>query len=316
MREMVLNQASLSAPDRTTALDWLREVAVGMSVLVSEAVSEPALRSSLYSHEIRCVGDWTLSDAYNALRSRGARDESLFLLRLESKAPLLNKVAPEIEDRFLRCEDRTLLSPDGNPLLFCAISDGIAVGFPSDRIWDRSELTVDFLELLPNGVFDETSETIDNLARTAHALLIVKKNRARMRENLGHVTSGNYLWQETGNAFPNLVFGIDVENQLKQLNTGDMGTIVNKLSSLDDTAVSWRKVADAMPPWHSKVTNESLNVRNSPTLSQYRWFRSSDGSRHPYFWHARFGSSGRIHLRFIRQTYRIEIGYIGPHLPL
>lgn len=33
-------------------------------------------------------------------------------------------------------------------------------------------------------------------------------------------------------------------------------------------------------------------------------------------WHARFGSGGRIHLRFDASIREVEIGYVGRHLPL
>ena len=316
MREMVLNHTSLSPPDRATAVGWLRDVAVGMSVLVGKGVANPALRSSLWPYEISCLGTWTLNDLYQALRAQGARDEYVFLLRLGTKAPLLGQVAPELEDRFLRCEDRTLASSDGEPLLFCAISDGIAIGFPSNPIWDQSALTVNFTEILPDGAVTEASETIDNLTRSTHAGPIFQRSSARIRAGLLQVSDGGALWRAKGKAFPNLTFGLDVESHLTRLNTGDLGTIVNRLASLDDTAANWCRVKDDMPPWRTKVTNETSSVRDSPVLRQSRQFRSSDGSPQWYFWHARYGGGGRIHLRFVRSEYRIEIGYIGPHLPL
>lgn len=316
MREMVLNHASLRPPDRITAVGWLKSIAVGMAILVGEGVAVSALRSSLTPYEISCLGTWTLGDAYQALRTQDARDEYLFLLRLGTKAPLLAQVAPDVKDRILRCEDMTLASPDGDPLLFCAISDGIAIGFPSDPIWDKSAVTVDFRELLPNETVIEASETIDNLTRSTHAGPVLERYRARIRCGLRQFSDSAALWGATKEAFPNLAFGPDVKSHLDGLNTGDLGTIINKLASLDATAAEWRKLEGDSPPWRTKVTNETASVRNSPVLSQWRRFRSSDGSHQLYFWHARYGGSGRIHLRFVRSEYLVEIGYIGPHLPL
>ena len=316
MREMVLNHASLSPPDRATAVEWLKDVAVGMSVLVGEGVVASTLRSSLSPYEIYCLDEWTLSDAYQVLRMQGGRDEYLFLLTLGTKTPLLAQVAPNLEDRFLRCVDMSLASPDGEPLLFCAVSDGIAIGFPSDRIWDTSAVTVDFSELLPDGSIADASETVDNLTRSAHAEPILDRYSAHIRGGLRQFNDGAAVWEATSKAFPNLVFGPDVESHLTRLNAGDLGTIVNKLASLDDAAANWRKVEDDVPPWRTKVTNETASVRSDPMLRQSRRFRSSDGSRQFYFWHARYGGSGRIHLRFMRSAYLIEIGYIGSHLPL
>ena len=71
-----------------------------------------------------------------------------------------------------------------------------------------------------------------------------------------------------------------------------------------------------MPQWGSNVTSESKSVMKTPKLRDARKFRSRKGSSELFMWHARFGNSGRIHLHFEASTYEVEIGYIGPHLPL
>jgi hypothetical protein len=45
-----------------------------------------------------------------------------------------------------------------------------------------------------------------------------------------------------------------------------------------------------------------------------RTFRGADGDSHDFEWHARFGSVGRIHLRFEAEGRLVEIGYIGRKL--
>jgi len=64
------------------------------------------------------------------------------------------------------------------------------------------------------------------------------------------------------------------------------------------------------------VTPESAGVMNNEGLRSHRVFRNSRGQPTLFEWHARFGSSHRIHLLFDRPTFRVEIGYIGKHLPL
>ena len=54
---------------------------------------------------------------------------------------------------------------------------------------------------------------------------------------------------------------------------------------------------------------------SDPRLSAARMFRSHDGTRKLFEWHAKFGSL-RIHLLFDAGFRTVEIGYIGPHLPL
>ena len=88
----------------------------------------------------------------------------------------------EVRDRFLACEERKLPPPDGEPLVYCAITDGIAVGFPSAPEWDRDRVTVHFDELLPDGSTEPSSEEIDQLTRALHASPIRERHRDRLRE--------------------------------------------------------------------------------------------------------------------------------------
>ena len=83
-----------------------------------------------------------------------------------------------------------------------------------------------------------------------------------------------------------------------------------------DLPVNGAFTGSAMPSWTRKVTPESQPVMNDPRLREERRFRSHRGTRELFEWHARFGSSGRIHLRMDPSSREVEIGYIGPHLPL
>ncbi len=312
MREMVLNHASLGSPDQHSAVDWLKDVAAGMAWFVRDGLVHRYLRSSRPLQEIFCLSNCSLWDAILELRVGGARDEHLLLVRLSTKVPLLSDVGQDVADRFRACEAKTLPPKDGEPLVLCAITDGIAVGFPSDPVWDRDNVTVSFNELLPDGNIGEASETIDNLTRSVHALPICERYRANLRQ----FTNSAALWESREEAFPNLVFGPDVEHNLTTLNSSALQIVIKRLASLDESAREWPDKGDAMPSWKCKVTPESQSVRNNPQLLRFRQFKSHQGTQKLFEWHARFGSSGRIHLRFDPSSYEVEIGYIGPHLPL
>ena len=312
MREMVLNHASLDSPDQHTAVDWLQDLAIGMAQLVSENISERSLRSSQSLYEIFCLPEWSLWDAILELQVGGARDEYLFLVRLSAKVPLLSDVGQDVKDRFRSCEAKMLPSQDGEPLVLCVIADGISVGFPSDPIWDQNRVTVSFDELLPDGSIQEASESIDNLTRSAHALPICERHRADLRQFANSVA----LWESREEAFPNLKFGPGVEHNLTTLDSGALRIVIKRLASLDESANEWCVQGGTIPPWKCNVSPESEQVRNNPKLINARYFRSDQGTQELFEWHARFGSSGRIHLRFDPSAYEIEIGYIGSHLPL
>ena len=313
MREMILNHASLFAPDsdRSCISAWLEDVATGMGQLVADRVAEKSLRMSHGIHETWCLPDYSLWDAFQGLRESGFRDEYLFLVQLATKVPLLNDADRDVKDRFLACEEQTLSQGDGEPLVYCVIVDGIAVGFPLEPEWDRDRVTVSFNELLADESVEETSEEIDQLTRAEHADPICERHRGRIRAGSNPVT----LWENRQEVFPNLVFGPGVEANLKAY-ANQFQTVVGKLVDLDRSAGEWKAKGGPAPPWKTTVTPESKRLMANPELSQARVFLSSLGTRETFEWHARFGSSGRIHLRFDSASREVEIGYIGPHLPL
>ena len=315
MRELVLNDASIAAADQSTEIDWLADIAKGMSSLVINQVVQNTLRTSRPLQEIHYRGNSSLWDAIFALKQQGLVDEHRFLMRSGVKSPLIHELGQNIKDRFLACEGRTFPSPEGDPLVLCAISDGIAVSFPSDSVWDRNLIKVDFYELKDDGSGEvseeETFEEIDNLARSGHTPPIYERHRQSLR---GQITSAEGLWDNRKQAFPNLLFGPDTEDHLTKINTGDLGTIVGKLASLNAAAAEWPDVGGGVPQWKTKVTNESESLQNDAKKREKRRFRSYDGTSQLFLWHARFGDSGRIHLRFDPSSHEVEIGYIGPKL--
>ena len=316
MREMILNHSSLGSPDRQTAIVWLRDVTQGMIQLTSYGVVGYILRSHRPLPETHCAPTFSLWDILLGMLQGGYREEYAFFGGLASKVPLIDDLDEDIKDRFLGCGSITLASPDGDPLVLAAIADWIIVGFPSEAIWDEDHLIVDFEEILQNGDTETASEKVENVARLIHAQRIYENHLERVRRGFQNFRSGADLWEIQGKAFPNLSFGLEVKAQLTRLNTGLLETVFNKLISLDESAALWRQQGGSAPPWVSKVTDESSSVKSNPALRDSRRFRSSDGSSHYYMWHARFGSMGRIHLRFDSASLEVEIGYIGWHLPL
>ena len=248
---MVLNHSSLLAPNQHIAVGWLRGMTIGMAELVRNRVVQNHLRMCESVHDVKCLNNWSLYNAYQELRKSGAREEYERLMSLSTRVPLLVDVDREVEERFLACDARTLSSNDGEPLVFCAITDGIAVGFPSQSGWDRDQLTITFEELLPDGSICEASEAIDNLTRDGHAGPICDRHRAGISGSLGSFPE---LWKRKGQLFPNLLFGMDVEQQLKVVNAGVLQIVVKRLVTLDESAMEWRSNRCGTPRWKSKVT--------------------------------------------------------------
>ena len=308
MREMVLNHASLESCAPVEAVPWLLDLAAGMSALIGSGVTESCLRMRAPD-----PGGFSIHDSYQELRRRGERDPYVFLLKLSTKSPLLDGVAEGIADRFraceaLGCETKKLRPEDGEPLVLCAISDAIAVGSPSEPVWDRDQLTVRFQELLPDESFEESWERIDNLTRASHAQPILERHRTRIRRSC---TNGADLWARRKQLFPHLVFGPDVEAHLDRLNV--IERVIRRLADLDASAAPW--LSGPVPDWICDVRPEGQRVMTTPKLREARRFASLTGRREVFEYHTSFGKDGRIHLRVDAAHRQVEIGYIGGHLP-
>ena len=307
MREMVLNHASLAADSRSAAVAALKDIISGMAALVNCGAAGRILRSAHDMTQTPCAPGFSLFDALLDLRRTRAHEDYAFFAGLATKSPLVSDLGTE--HRFFGCETRDIPTRDGAPLLLCALEDSVAVSFPTHADWDRDRIVVRFDELLPDGTFSGESEEIDHLSRAGHAEPICLRYQESRRANL---RSGEELWRRRREAFPNLLFGLDVEDDVAAL--PHLRTVINRLSELDAAAADWND--GPVPPWTCKVTNESARVQNNPQLREARRFRSRSGAHEFLYWHARFGNHGRIHLRFDAGAREVEIGYIGPHLPL
>ncbi len=317
MREMVLNHASLVAPNSHAAMDWIVGMAKAMQIVCDRHLAKAHLQRNKELYEIECAGNSTLYQIAVEMLKTHSKEFAVLLLSLSDKAPPWDKRHDATEDRLLRCEvtglDGRGVSPeDGAPLLYCAIADGIAVGFPSERVWEQDHVKVYFVELSTDGEeLGELSETIDNLTRLDHAVAIVERHRVNTRD----VSSFAEMWERRCEIFPNLVFGSDVEGQLRRVNTGYLERIVRKLSIIDAKSGDWESERNAGPPWKGIVRNESQTVYADPSLREHRLFAANDGNRKLFMYHASSSKGGRIHLRSIPDARVVEIGYIGTHLP-
>ena len=197
MRQMVLNHASIVDSEPGHASEWLKDMALGMRELIATGVSSH--NQGLRMSDQGCAAYYSmLYGESDARRKTDTREEIEFLATLGTTVPLLGDNDDDLKDRFSRCQEKSLSPEDGNPLLFCVFTEGIAVGFPSDGIWDCDQLTVRFDdELLPQDAIEESCETIDNLTRSTYATLIHQRHMAAQRQ----VTSPDAFWNARGRSF-------------------------------------------------------------------------------------------------------------------
>ena len=310
MRQMVLNHASVHAPgsSREAVVHWLVDLSKGMGRLIADGVVDKLLRTDKEPYQTPCLADYSLHDAFLGLQREGHREQFQFLARLTTKSPLLRDMPKHVEHRFLGCEGVSVPPEDSEPLVLCAVANSVAVGLPSAPSWDQDQVTVQFNELLPDETFIEKSEMVDNLTRYQHAAPISQRHSERLARD----SDPTSLWENKQTYFPDLMFGPGVENNLKA-HAGLFDTIVGRLIDINRSAAEWKTQGGPTPTWGTKVTDES---QLTPKHLNKRRFTSCRGTQELFTWHARVGKHYRIHLRFDAGQREVEIGYIGPHLPL
>ena len=233
---MVLNHASLAPHDEGRTLAWFKDMALGMKSLIDLRVC--SLQQGLrMSHEGETTLYSMLFSELDGMSNPAIREEIQFLGSLASRRPLLKDVDDDLEDRFLRCQEKTLPQEDGKPLLFCALSDGIAIGFCSDEAWDRDELTVYFEELLPDETVVELSEAVDNLTRPRHAQLICNRHVDVIRR----FADRDVLWSARDEVYGSIKFLPEVEGQLSSLDSMAWTRVVKAFDQMETGNLSSAK---------------------------------------------------------------------------
>lgn len=321
MREMILNHASLVRATRFEIDAWLKDVAAGITALVTSGAVQKVLRTDRPMYEIPCPEGRTLWEAWEQLRSEvRERPEEAWLLgdllnkcsflddlsdvdpvRCEAKARPPNRIEFRADGRYNR--------DAGRPLVYCAINSGIAVSFPSEGAWSGDRVTVVFDQLVRGAdAVERVRKDVDNLARFEDASVL--GDRCQKSPELPR--SCAETWQRRQELFPNLLFGKGVEANLME-QAGLLSTIVRRLKWLDDRAREWKSGGDSPRRWPG-VNDESDSVKNNPKWREARMFPSRTGERLPFLWHTHIGDL-RVHLRFDESTREIEIGYVGNKLP-
>ena len=323
MREMIFNAASVSPSTWSSqqAAIALVDIARGMILLIKEMGLNKTLKLHKEMSEITIAADESLYSLLVLLvRQNTHREEARFWLMLSSKSSLLADLPDEVKSRYLSCEFNDADSSDTHSalveteaLVLCAIQAAIAISLPTGRHWENDQLPVSFHEMLPDGAMITATEHIDNLAGELQADAILERHAQSGFLQISPVT----FWEHRTHAFPALEFGLDVEKNMADIGGNQFDTIMSCLHDLNTSAAAWQRLqSGSVPPWNRLVTPESASVNQNRNCRKYRYFRDHANTSQYFEWHARFGSNGRIHLRFEAESHMVEIGYIGPHLPL
>lgn len=304
MREAVLNSEGLSVQfaSRDDALDALDSVATGLLLLSKRNHIARHLWMKEQPYAIAVCPETSLTDLFRDYLDR-SKDKARFMLQLATRCPIDDGIEAADLGNFLDEEVDGL--PQCTDLLWCAISGTkLSVSLSPNNEWHRNPLS---LRLVRDGAHARTVD-VENV------FSLVSAQDTADRLNVAELASisPDELWNRRADLFPSLVFGLDVEKQLKAIGTELFASAVSRLVDLNTSAADWDATCSPTPTYFCKVTGES-----GPTMNQYggeRVYRSSTGQHATYEKHARLHNGGRIHFLEISEQSTIEIGYIGKHL--
>ena len=306
MRELVLNDACLGASGYTlaAAATLIEDIERGLAALLSAGHALPIMRLTASTSEVALSPGMSLYDALQEV-FRSARGGRLFA-RLASKYP----VEDDVEDGELEAlVDWSIPAHLGSlALVLCARSGRIAVSISTDPVWRVDPIAL-MIATDPAAPHALTTIPIDNVFSEANAASLSDRLKASLVGTADPAT----LWCERCALFPHLDFAPRVEGDLADLGAKEYGSAVSRLGELERAAADWGPGL-ASPRYLSRVTGESEATMNQ--YRSYRIFRSITGHDEEFEKHARLAGGFRLHLRENAAERRIEVGYIGPHLPI
>lgn len=263
------------------------------------------MRLAASTGEIKVAAGVTLADVLTYLL-RNTNSSGRLLSRIATKYP----IEDDLDDGEITALVRWAIPayPDSLSLALCAYSRRIAATISEDQAWTIDPLLLDVAQD-PAAPATTVQIEVDNVYSEASAVELSK----RLTESFIATADPADIWRDRSRLYPNLDFAPRVQRDLANLDSVSYAAALNRLEELNRASMAW-VAPDPAPTYLSKVTGES-----KATMDRYgdeRIFRSSNGSNETFEKHARLPDGFRLHLREILPDRRLEIGYIGPHLPI
>lgn len=151
MREFVFNEASLAThyacdADAVVALDGIVR---GIARLVSAGVADKSLRASRPLHEIAVAPGLDLFHlAQIALSNPLTKSSAILFLKISHRIPIDDGLDPDMLTHLRLADLITPVTSGATALVLCALSDWIALGFPTEPRWDVDLLALSVVFLM------------------------------------------------------------------------------------------------------------------------------------------------------------------------
>ena len=177
----------------------------------------------------------------------------------------------------------------------------------TQEVWDCASVVCEIHEIVDDDISDRM-EPVHHASSTQHVESHTDWIRTRMQTV---VASGRQLWQYHGQFFPMLEWCPAVKDQMAQLPTVSLASIVRGLFRLNAFCLLWREGAFDPNRIECAVSPESPSTLS--TYGKERTFLCPNGKEHVFNWHAKVGQ-WRIHFDPDVGPGKLLIGYVGKHL--
>ncbi len=291
--------------------DMVRGMALVMDGRVAEILS------------LDVAGLWQIEIArgYNvAMWLRNAHpDVRALVMGMAARTDFPEEAGSALNDRFqlsefhLSEQANSVCPADARGLGAAYLLRGVGLSLATEPRWDAAVVSLRHRWLeWSDGDSRTREETIEvfNVSRPDKAGDVRKRV---LRRDQGRVNDLDDLVARKERCFPHLSFGVEVDRQIRGLPPASLSLLVRKLVKLDDACRRWRGDDESRYPRISDCRPESES-----TMQRYghlRVFRDEKGGERTYRRHVSLTRAYRIHLRIQHDGKKIEIGYVGKHLP-
>jgi len=315
MSDFVFNCKSVKEQfhDSAEAIFLFSQVLQGMAALESQLDRAPCLRcsESLWDILISINGQETSAGVFIAELGGGEyRDESEYFLSLSMMSPEWEGLNDELIEHFLNISDVSpvrgfesdfeVVSNALDDACLCALAGFILVSLCRNETLNSSRLGFHTQGL---------DYYFDHISQRAHAQEI---NLRSYQAAFASLCAKNF-WDEKERVFPKLLFGRDVRKQIVSFDTTALGLLFTRLKTLNRAAEEWELSAGGFPVHIIRPEGESRQTMDRYTNN--RTYRGYDGQSRVYEEHVWVDSGNRVHLYRHDETRKVEIGYVGVHLP-
>ncbi|MDQ3108294.1 MAG: hypothetical protein M3R17_00220 [Bacteroidota bacterium] len=189
----------------------------------------------------------------------------------------------------------------------------LAISLATHSEWENSTVSVnhysiDFKGNEKNASVDVLHFSTINTLHTHNGWINAEKQQS-LRKSVD-------LWNRRSEYFPNVLLGLDIENQLQKIGLAKkFFQIVDCLNKVNDFSKRWKTGGFNLNEFN-ELTKMMASGESECTMNKYyllRRFRLHDGEKVQFEFHIKIPDV-RIYFFPNEETHEITIGYIGPHL--